>query len=71
VANRTYDRIEFTCGKCHRLGVITAVLLNLTDVVLEGGCPECKSASSPYSVNRAQVDRWLKDEVDSPDLPTN
>jgi phage FluMu protein Com len=69
--NGTYDRIEFRCGKCHRLGVITGVLLNLTEVLLEGGCPKCGSVSSPYSVDRAHVDRWLKDEVDSPDLVVN
>lgn len=64
-----FDRIEFTRGRCHRMGVITAVLVSLTDVLLEGECPECKVRSSPYAVNRAQADRWLRDESQSPDLP--
>ena len=61
-----FDRITYRCTTCQRVGIIKSAGLALTAVCLEGVCPHCGTRS----VRRFElltVDRWLHDEVASPE----
>ena len=66
-----FDRIEFVCDKCHQPGTVTAVYVNLAEVMLEGDCPRCSIEPSTHLVNRSQVDSWLRGKAESPFLRVN
>ena len=61
-----FDRVSYRCRNCRKPGLITAVYLSLTRVILEGSCGAC-GASSLRSFDLLQIDGWLNGERKSPE----
>lgn len=64
VSGKNFDRIAYKPG-CHRKGIIEAVWVSLTKIVLEGRCAEC-GKESVHSVDLLNVDAWLNKEAEGP-----
>ena len=60
-----FDHIRFHCKKCDLYGVINAIYVSLTVIVLEGQCPACLRRSTT-EFDLLRIDRWLRDEVRTP-----
>jgi hypothetical protein len=61
-----FDRIAFSCLLCERGGVITAVWLSLTRVIVEGYCVHCNEIRQ-RCFDLLKSDAWLRGETESPD----
>lgn len=62
-----FDLVRFNCPNCKRPGIIVAAWLRLTQIGLEGTCPDCH-IRSVRMFDLLEIDRWLQDPVEGAEL---
>ena len=52
------NRVDYVCPSCQQPGVIRAAWVALTEVRLEGDCPDC-GVAAVRSFDLLESDQWL------------
>jgi hypothetical protein len=70
VLEQTFERIRFACKQCHAPSIILSVAINLTYVILEGFCVQCRRGVHT-TVDLLKVDQYInREETEVPVGPS-